>query len=183
MGDALFFYQLLLPICDPSKSGIPNDPRSPFYSEVTNFTNLYACSIGLFGSQYSHSFKQVKVQELVHFDGVVVRDGALGGSNCALYQRWMNGESMFDPLIANAIKYDRFLQIKRSYKLNNNYLAKKIGEANFEPAYKYDLIFKTMVKNCNALTKFAEPNFCCDETTFSHMGYGEDRIVEKVGLN
>ena len=35
MGDALFFYQLLLPIYHPSKSGIPNDPRSPFYSEVT----------------------------------------------------------------------------------------------------------------------------------------------------
>ena len=30
-----------------------------------------------------------------------------------------------------------------------------------------------MVKNCNALTKLAETDLCCDETTFSHMGYGE----------
>ena len=28
--DALFFYQLLLPICDPSKSGVAGDPRRPF---------------------------------------------------------------------------------------------------------------------------------------------------------
>jgi hypothetical protein len=29
-GDALFFYQLLLPICDPSRSGVQDDPRKPF---------------------------------------------------------------------------------------------------------------------------------------------------------
>ncbi len=51
---------------------IPNDPRTLFYSEATNFTILYACSIGLLGGQYSHLFKAVKVQELVRFDGVVV---------------------------------------------------------------------------------------------------------------
>jgi hypothetical protein len=33
-GDALFFFQLLLPIGDLKKSGIENDPRLPYYSEV-----------------------------------------------------------------------------------------------------------------------------------------------------
>lgn len=31
-GDALWFFQCLLPICDTSKSGIPNDPRKSFFS-------------------------------------------------------------------------------------------------------------------------------------------------------
>ena len=30
-----------------------------------------------------------------------------------------------------------------------------------------------MVHNCNAMAKQAELDLCCDETTFSHMGYGE----------
>ena len=32
--DALFFYQLLLPICDPKLSGIQGGDRRPFFSEV-----------------------------------------------------------------------------------------------------------------------------------------------------
>ena len=112
MGDSLFFYQLLFPICNPKKSGIPGDPRQAYYSEVTNFSNLYACSLGLIGGQYSHAFRSIKVQELLHFDGVVVRDGALGGSNGSIYQRWMVGESMYDSATHDAISYDRFLQIK-----------------------------------------------------------------------
>ena len=45
--DALFFYQLVLPLCNPSRSGIEGDPRRPFYSAVEGFSNLYAYSIGL----------------------------------------------------------------------------------------------------------------------------------------
>ena len=105
-GDALFFFQLILPICNPKKSGVPKDPRQAYYSDVTNYSNLYACSIGLLGGQYSHAFKAIKVHELVHFDGVMVRDVALGGSNGALYRCWMIGESMYDPLIHDTISYD-----------------------------------------------------------------------------
>jgi hypothetical protein len=32
--DALFFLQLLLPMCDPTKSGIDGDPRRPYYTKV-----------------------------------------------------------------------------------------------------------------------------------------------------
>ena len=173
MGDALFFLQLLLPICDPKKSGVTADPRLPFYSEVVNHSNLYACSLGLVGGQYSHAFKPIKVHELVHWDGVLVRDGALGGSNGALYQRWMVGETMYDAPIYEAIGHDRFLQIKRTIKLCNNYSARNKGDAHYNPAYKYDLIFKVLVHNCNAITKYADLDLCGDETTFAHMGYGE----------
>ena len=31
-ADALFFYQLLLPVCDPKQSGIDGDPRKAFYT-------------------------------------------------------------------------------------------------------------------------------------------------------
>ena len=182
-GDALFFYQLLLPICNPKKSGIPSDPRVAFYSDVTNYSNLYACDIGLFGGQYAHAFKAIKVQELVRFDGVIVRDGALGGSNAALYQRWVTGESMYDPLIQDSLTYDRFLQLKRSYKLCNNYVAGRRGDVGFDPAYKYDLIFKALVNNCNAISKHADLDLCCDETTISHMGYGEANtgLLKRLG--
>jgi hypothetical protein len=42
--DALFFYQLLLPIVNPAHSGIKDDPRIGFYfyEEVATHTNVYA---------------------------------------------------------------------------------------------------------------------------------------------
>ena len=49
-GNALFFFQLLLPICDPKRSGIQGGDRQPFCSEVEGFTNLCAYSIVLGGS-------------------------------------------------------------------------------------------------------------------------------------
>ena len=65
--DCLFFYQLILPICDPSLSGVADDPRKSFYTEVERFSNLYAAQIGLGGS-YGHEFKSISIPELVHFD-------------------------------------------------------------------------------------------------------------------
>ena len=85
--DALFFFQLILPICDVRKSGIAKDPRESYYSKVSNFTNGFAGQQGL-QSGYGHHFKATNPVELVHFDGVLFRDGVLGGSNGALYQRF-----------------------------------------------------------------------------------------------
>ena len=45
--------------------------------------------------------------------------------------------------------------------------------AGYDPAYKYDLIYKAMVHNCNAITKYAEGHLTVDETTWGHAGYGE----------
>jgi hypothetical protein len=57
-------------------------------SKVVRFTNVCAYyTIGLGGS-YGHKFKPIDLDELVHFDVVVVRNGVHGGStNGALYQR------------------------------------------------------------------------------------------------
>ena len=184
--DALFFYQLLLPMCDPTKSGITADPRKAFYSKVEGFTNSYAYSIGLGGS-YGHRFKSVDLHELVHFDGVVVRDGVRGGSNGALYRRWMQGADQ-DELIAESIHHCRWLQIKRVIKLCNNETAPKRGEPDYNPAYKYDMIYDVLVQNLNAITEEAELDLCGDETTWGHGGFGEagsgliGRILNKPGV-
>ena len=40
-----------------------------------------------------------------------------------------------------------------------------------------------MVNNCNAITKYADLDLCGDETTFSHMGYGEPNtgLLKRLG--
>jgi hypothetical protein len=185
-GDALFFYQLLLPICDPTKSGIKGDPRKAFYSKVEGFTNSYAYSIGL-GGAYGHRFKSIDLHELVHFDGVVVRDGVRGGSNGALYRRWMEGADR-DELIVESIHHCRWLQIKRVIKLCNNETAPKRGEPGYNPAYKYDMLYDVLIENLNAITEEAELDLCGDETTWGHGGFGEagsgliGRIINKPGV-
>ena len=48
---------------------------------------MYAYGIGLGGS-YGHEFDTITVPELVHFDGILIKDGVKGGSGGALYRRW-----------------------------------------------------------------------------------------------
>jgi hypothetical protein len=54
----------------------------------------------------------IELHELVRFDGVVVQDGVHGGSDGALYHRWIDG-SNYDHNVAESINYSRWLQIKR----------------------------------------------------------------------
>ena len=43
--DYLFYYQLLLPMCNINKLGIENDPRLSYYSRVEARKNMYALQI------------------------------------------------------------------------------------------------------------------------------------------
>ena len=184
--DCLFFYQLLLPFCDTQKSGLHNDPRMSYYSELESWTNGYALQIGLGGS-YGHKFKNVLINELVNFDGILVKDGVKGGSDGAIYRRWQNCEDMDDNII-NAMTYRRFLQIKRTIKLCDNRMCPKRGEEGYDPAYKFDFIWKVLVHNVNAITKEAELDLCGDETTYATSAFGEKgagivgRIQNKPGI-
>ena len=72
--DSLFFYHILLLICDVNNSGIVGDPRQNYFSDVETSPARYAFDIGLLGS-YVHNFKVPTIYELVKFDGVVIRDG------------------------------------------------------------------------------------------------------------
>jgi hypothetical protein len=171
--DAFFFWQLLFPVCDPKMSGIVDDPRLPFYSEVAKWTNKYVASIGTMFSDYVHQFNPITAREMLHFDMAVVRDGVLGGMDSAIYRRWKVGESSCDPEIVQAITHTRWLGVKKVYKLCNNDCAPPKDHANYDPAYKYDYIYKCLVGNTNAITQKAELDLCGDETTCGHGGFEE----------
>ena len=84
--DYLFFYHLLLPICDVNNSGVVDDPRKNYFSYVKTISACYAFYIGLLGS-YVHNFKVPTIDKLFKFDGVVIRDGLREVSYRALYCR------------------------------------------------------------------------------------------------
>jgi hypothetical protein len=172
--DALFFYQLLLPIGDTDKNG-DDDPRMSFYSEVAAFSNGYATSELRLGSGYAHKFKPVEIQELLQWDGVVVQDGVRGGSDGAIVRRFNKTKynTAYDPLIAKAFTKTRWLEIKRVYKLCNNLTAPKKGDPKYDPTYKFDLIYKTLVHNTNAITETGGLDLCGDETSWAHQGFAE----------
>ena len=57
-----------------------------------------------------------------------------------------------------------------------------------DPAYKYDMLYRVLFANVNAVSKFLEMDLCGDKTTWGHQGYGEagsglmGRIVGKPGI-
>jgi hypothetical protein len=55
-GDALFFFQLLVPIIAPSESGIKDDPRMGYYKDVARHTNMYAFGMKNRGGTQNHVF-------------------------------------------------------------------------------------------------------------------------------
>ena len=66
-----------------------------------------------------------------------------------------------------------YAEIKRHVKLCVNGIAPKRGERNYNPAYKYDLIYKAIVFNTNSILHKADENQVIDETTWGHRGFGE----------
>ena len=48
--DHLLLYHILPPICDVKKSGIVDDPRYNYFSDVETFPNQYIFDIGLLES-------------------------------------------------------------------------------------------------------------------------------------
>ena len=171
--DALFFWQLLFPICDPEKSGIADDPRIPYYSSVEKWSTLYAASLGILSGSYGHNVKPFSSLELLHFDMVVIRDGVLGGQRGAIYRRWKKDCSAYDTYTVDSITYSRFLEVKRCYKLCDNSKSPKKGQPGYDPAYKYDHIYKCLIGNVNSMTELADLDLCGDETTCGHGGFGE----------
>ena len=131
--DALFFYQILPPVCDVNKYGIVDDPRQNYFSGVENFSAQFSFNIRLLGF-YGHNFKVPTIGELVNFGGVVILDGVRGGINGELYRRWKYNGSGFYEEILNRINIWRWLQIKRVIKLCNNKDALNCGETNYYPA-------------------------------------------------
>ena len=177
----LHLYNLLLPIHDPSKTGIADDGRMPFYSRVAQCTNLYAMSKGL-GSGYNHKYQTVSELEMVHWAGVLVRHGARSGQPMGLHYRWIPNDPDYDAVIADGMTLTRWRQIKSVFKLNNNMVAPQKGSAGYDPCNKYDLIYKALTYNMNYFTETACLDYGLDETTWGFMGYSGEcggRLMNK----
>ena len=74
-----------------------------YYNKLEEWSNLYACQIGLGGS-YGHDYKNIKIAKIVRHDGCVVRDGVRGGSSGAIYRRWQIGAD-YDDYISTALPF------------------------------------------------------------------------------
>eukprot|EP00957_Ditylum_brightwellii_P155215 11816341-Ditylum_brightwellii.AAC.1 len=123
-GDALFFYQLILPICNPGMLGIEDDPRLAYYTEVERFTNVSKCESGM-GASYGHMWNMTMSKELANFDGILVHDGILGSSEGDFHCHWNTKGCAYSSDIANAMTMTQFGELKCAMKLCNNNTAKK----------------------------------------------------------
>ena len=179
--DPLFFYQLLFPFCDPTKSEIENDNRMPYFTLASICTNVYAAAQGG-GSGIGHDWRSVNVAELVHWTGVPIRNGALDGKPATLNARWNAKDARYDQCIDDSISKSRWKQLKRYFKLNNNLQDKRKGEIGYDPCTKYDLVYKALIHNMNYVTKTADLDGTIDESTWGFGGYMADcggRLINK----
>jgi|SaaInl74LU_5_DNA_1037368.scaffolds.fasta_scaffold05988_1 hypothetical protein len=183
VSDPLFIYQMLFPLCEPSKSGINDDKRMPYYSQTALYTNTYAALSGG-GVGYGHLWKNASAVEMIKWEGIPIRHGSLDGNPGTHHTRWMKTDPRFDPIIADNFNYSRYLEVKRNFKLNINDKEKKRGEDGYNPCNKYDYIYQVLVSNMNNLTKKADSDCCIDETTWGFSGFmgevGGKMIKKKV---
>jgi len=166
----LWFYQTLFPLAPPEMSGVKDDNRMPYFSDVAAFTNTYAAMNGR-GIGIGHDWNNVSVQELVRWTAVPIRHGSMDGNPGTVHTRWKENDPRYDPVIADNIGYERWKQIKSNFKLNNNLLAKKRGEEGYDPCNKYDMIFRTLVHNMNYCTERADKDQAVDESTWGFAGF------------
>jgi hypothetical protein len=69
--NALFFYQLILSIVDPTMSGIDGDTRMGYYEIVARNTNMYAFGVKNRGGTRGCAFCPTSAEELFVWDGIV----------------------------------------------------------------------------------------------------------------
>jgi hypothetical protein len=90
-----FFRQLLLPMCDPAKSGTDGDPGRAFCTKAEAWSQKDTTGFGL-GGLCGHEFKQVEAQKLVHFGAALVKDGVQqGGGDGAMFHSWRKSAAQF----------------------------------------------------------------------------------------
>ena len=69
-----------------SKSGIEDDLRLNYYTNVWRYMYKYAGDISV-ASLCTHSFNTAKIQELIRFNRALVLDGVLGNKCSVLHRR------------------------------------------------------------------------------------------------
>ena len=169
--DALLFFQMIFPICDPTSSGIDNDNRMPYFTHAAICTNIYAASNGA-GSGVGHDWKNVNVPELVRWTGIPIYNGALDGKAGSINSRWDRNDARFDPEVVASMTKTRFKEVKRNLKLNNNMMhTTDKDDAGYDPCAKYDMVYKVLVHNMNNVTRLADLDNALDESTWGFAGY------------
>jgi hypothetical protein len=145
--DALFFYQLLVPICDPSCSGIADNPHVSFYETVSNNTNIYAYGYKSRGGTRGHQFSSSTAREILVWDGIVAQNLSNNIHNC-----WMiNQTNTYDQNVAKAMHCCCWVDIKSCMKQNKYFRETKRGDHNYDPMQKYQLIWDVMCHNMNQI--------------------------------
>ena len=179
--DALFFYQLLRPIGDPSKSGVEGDPRKPYYVNVSRYSTKYAMSVKEFDGIYSNEFRATNPEELLNWDGMVARNVNDFIGDCYVESQ----SNTFDEVVAGTMNLRRFLDIKRVLKLCAYDKEIKRGEPGFDPTIKYRLAWDTLVYNLNQFIEEAEADLTVDETTWANESFGpmQGNIKGKPGIS
>jgi hypothetical protein len=159
---------MIFPITASEK--VKGDNRMPFFSMMTWFTHIYAAEKGA-GMGFGHNWVPHSVTEMIRWTAIPIRHGALDGKPGSLSSRWKQSDPRYDDIIAKAMTYSRFLQLKRYMKLNNNSSEPARGTPDYNPCSKYDLIFKVLVHNMNYCTLTADLDPTMDESTWGFGGY------------
>ena len=102
---------------DPKKSGIPNDGRRSYYTEVARFTNINKHVNTTAG--YGHFVPEFLPYHLVNFDGVLNYHCAAHGRH-DIHLRWDKTDVLYNKAIDDCMGYTQFLDTKRSIKWNFN---------------------------------------------------------------
>ena len=76
---------------------------------------------------------------------------------------------------------ERWKNIKRYFKLNNNMTTKQRGQEGYDPCAKYDFIYKCLIYNMNYLTLRADLDATIDETSWGFGGYGSEACGRLMG--
>ncbi len=159
--DALFFYQLLLPIVDPAVSGIKDDTRIGHYKKVARNTNLYAFGPKNRGGTRGHVYCPTTAEELLVWDGIVCRN-----INTNITESWMmNQSNTFDKEIMEAMHFRRWLDIEMCLKQNAFWEEKKKTDKGYGLTQKYRLVWDVMTHNMNQLIDKGSLDLTLDETT------------------
>jgi hypothetical protein len=133
------------------------------------------------------------VSKVLCHDGILIRDGALGGSEGRLPYRWVPKSILYDGkkvdkpdeiTIPEAMDYSCFKTIKHVYKLNNNFTTKLLQDhPNYDPAYKLWPMLKTIIHNVNAIMLWGSMDQCIDKMTFAAQGYAKKGSGIVHGIN
>ena len=129
-----------------------------------------------------HEWQSVNVRELVRWTAVPICHGALDGKPGTLFTRWNGNDPRHDTVIDESISMERWKNIKRYFKLNNNLQDKRKGEIGYDPCTKYDLVYKALIHNMNYVTKTADLDGTIDESTWGFGGFMGDcgsRLINK----